>query len=98
MSPLGYHGGVLIRTASDLGAVIREGRLKLDLDQIPCQEGGTSRKWLIEVENGKPRAETGLILRTLKTLGIAPEATDSPPKRTRRAAALIQRYRFSHGE
>jgi len=37
----------------------------------PGEEGRTSRKWLIEVEQGKPRAEFGLILRTLKSLGVS---------------------------
>lgn len=31
---------------------------------------GVSRKWIIDVEKGKPRAEIGLILRTLDALGL----------------------------
>ena len=81
---------MLIRTASDLGALIRERRLKLGLDQITlAQNAGTSRKWLIEVENGKPRAEIGLILRTLKALGVTLTAADTAndvPARTSRTA------------
>jgi len=44
-----------------------------------AKKAGTSRKWLVEVEQGKPGAEIGLILRTLKSLeiSIAVEA-DSP--------------------
>jgi HTH-type transcriptional regulator/antitoxin HipB len=61
-----------MRTATDLGAFIRERRTKLGIDQVALAEkAGTSRKWLIEVEQGKPRAEIGLILRTLKTLGVS---------------------------
>lgn len=61
-----------IRTAAELGAFIRERRTKLGMDQIALAEkAGTSRKWLVEVEQGKPRAEIGLILRTLKTLGVS---------------------------
>ena len=61
-----------IRTATDLGAFIRERRTKLGMDQIAlAKKAGTSRKWLIEVEQGKPRAEFGLILRTLKSLGVS---------------------------
>lgn len=61
-----------MRTATDLGAFIRERRTKLGMDQVELAEkAGTSRKWLIEVEQGKPRAEIGLILRTLKTLGVS---------------------------
>jgi HTH-type transcriptional regulator/antitoxin HipB len=41
------------------------------MDQITlAKKTGTSRKWLVEVEQGKPRAEIGLILRTLKSLGV----------------------------
>lgn len=61
-----------IRTATDLGAFIRERRVKLGMDQSDLAEkAGTSRKWIVEVEQGKPRAEIGLILRTLKTLGVS---------------------------
>ena len=61
-----------IRTPADLGAFIRERRTKLGMDQIAlAKKAGTSRKWLVEVEQGKPRAEIGLILRTLKSLGVS---------------------------
>jgi len=46
--------------------------MKLGMDQSELAEkAGTSRKWIVEVEQGKPRAEIGLILRTLKTLGVS---------------------------
>lgn len=61
-----------IRTAADLGAFIRERRTKLGMDQSDLAEkAGTSRKWIVEVEQGKPRAEIGLVLRTLKALGVS---------------------------
>ena len=61
-----------IRTATDLGAFIRERRTRLGMDQITlAKKAGTSRKWLVEVEQGKPGAEIGLILRTLKSLEIS---------------------------
>jgi HTH-type transcriptional regulator/antitoxin HipB len=61
-----------IRTAADLGAFIRERRTKLGMDQSALtKKTGTSRKWLVKVEQGKPRAEIGLILRTLKSLGVS---------------------------
>jgi len=61
-----------IRTATDLGAFIRERRTNLGWDQVSlAKKAGTSRKWLVEVEQGKPGAEIGLILRTLKTLGVS---------------------------
>ena len=61
-----------IRTATDLGAFIRERRTRLGMDQTAlAKKAGTSRKWLVEVEQGKPGAEIGLILRTLKSLEIS---------------------------
>ena len=88
------------RTSSDLGALIRERRIKLGLDQISlAKKAGTSRKWLIEVESGKPRAEIGLILRTLKALGVALTVSDSaadiPPNRTK-GTRCGGRYRSGH--
>ena len=69
-----------IRTAGDLGALIRERRTKLGWDQVSlAKKAGTSRKWLVEVEQGKPGAEIGLILRTLKSLEISIDVeADSP--------------------
>ena len=71
-----------IRTAADLGAFIRERRVKLGMDQSDLAEKAvTSRKWIVEVEQGKPRAEVGLVLRTLKTLGVSLDiAVDRTPK------------------
>jgi len=68
----------LIRTPTDLGALIRERRIKLGFDQLAlARKAGTSRKWLIEVENGKPRAEIGLVFRTLRALGVTLTAGDT---------------------
>jgi HTH-type transcriptional regulator / antitoxin HipB len=60
-----------IRTAIDLGALIRDRRTKLDLDQKTLADMvGVSRQWIVAMEKGKPRAEIGLVLRTLAALGI----------------------------
>lgn len=77
-----------IRTTTDLGAFIRERRANLGMDQSDLAEkAGTSRKWIVEVEQGKPRAEIGLILRTLKTLGVS---LDIAVDRTRKTSAASQ--------
>jgi HTH-type transcriptional regulator / antitoxin HipB len=69
-----------IRTPTDLGALIRDRRTKLDLDQKSlAAKVGVSRQWIVEVEKGKPRAEIGLILRTFDALGIQ-LAADGPGK------------------
>ena len=90
LSPFGYSVCILdevsmmrIRTATDLGAFIRERRTKLGMDQIAlAKKAGTSRKWLVEVEQGKPRAEIGLILRTLKSLDVSVDLKASSSRET----------------
>ncbi len=60
-----------IRTPVDLGALIRDRRTKLGLDQKALAEKvGVSRQWIVEVEKGKPRAEIGLLLRTIAALDL----------------------------
>lgn len=60
-----------IRTPTDLGSAIRDRRRRLNLDQDELAGRiGASRKWIIDVEKGKPRAEIGLVLRALDALGV----------------------------
>jgi y4mF family transcriptional regulator len=50
-----------IRTPIDLGALIRERRKALRLDQKTLAEKvGVSRQWIVDVEQGKPRLEIDL--------------------------------------
>ncbi len=73
---------MIIRTPNDLGALIRDRRIKLGLDQISlAKRAGTSRKWLVEVEHGKPRAAIGLILRTLRALDVSLKVNDGSKSR-----------------
>jgi HTH-type transcriptional regulator/antitoxin HipB len=65
-----------IRTPADVGTLIRNTRKKLRLDQSTlAKKVGVSRLWLVEIEKGKPRAEIGLVLRTLDALRIILNAT-----------------------
>lgn len=80
-----------VRTPKDLGALIRDRRRRLGLDQRALAERvGVSRQWIIEAEQGKPRAAIGLLLRTLDVLGVTlavdEAAPTAPPGRA--AAAL----------
>lgn len=60
-----------IRTAKDIGALIRDQRKNQQLDQAKLAEKvGVNRRWVLEVERGKPRAEIGLVLKTLEALGL----------------------------
>ena len=72
---------MLLRTPRDIGAIIRQRRRELGLDQATlAQNVGVSRQWIIEVEAGKPRAELGLVLRTLDVLGVRLVDEASLPK------------------
>lgn len=63
---------MLIRTPTDLGAVIRDHRRRRGLDQHAlAKKIGVSRQWVVEVEKGKARAEVRLVLRALDALGVA---------------------------
>ena len=64
-----------IRTPTDLGAVIRDSRIKFGLDQKSLANRiSVSRQWIVEIEKGKSRASIGLLLRTSGALGIALDA------------------------
>src|SRR6267143_1036471 len=73
-----------IRTPADLGALIRDRRTKIGLDQKSLADKvGVSRQWIVEVEKGKPRAEIGLLLRTIGALGITLDAEKEGPGKPR---------------
>jgi y4mF family transcriptional regulator len=67
---------MLVRTPADFGAVIRDRRKQLKLDQSTfAKRIGVSRQWVIEVEHGHARAELGLVLRAVDALGIRLDAS-----------------------
>jgi y4mF family transcriptional regulator len=71
-----------IRTPADLGAVVRDRRRQLKLDQAGfAQKIGVSRKWVIEIERGHSRAELGLVLRALDALDLTLDATTDEARR-----------------
>ncbi|MGA7712030.1 MAG: helix-turn-helix domain-containing protein [Rhizomicrobium sp.] len=73
-----------VRTPADLGAVIRENRKRLGLDQAElAKRVGVSRQWVIGIERGRARAELGLVLRALDALGLQLHAVqpNAKPKR-----------------
>lgn len=64
-----------VKTASEVGALIRDYRTRRNLDQKSLAETvGVSRQWIVEIEKGKSRAPLGLVLRTLAALGIVLDA------------------------
>lgn len=73
---------MLVRTPADLGAVIRDRRKQLKLDQATfAKRIGVSRQWVIEIERGHARAELGLVLRALDALDIQINAVVDQGKR-----------------
>jgi y4mF family transcriptional regulator len=80
---------MFIRTPADLGAVIRDRRKQLELDQSTfAKRIGVSRQWLIAVERGHARAAMGLVLRAIDALGIRLDAGAEPTRRGSTASAV----------
>ena len=64
-----------IKTANDLGALIRDRRRQLAWTQTElAKRVGVSRIWILQLEKGKPTAQLGLALRALKELGVGLDA------------------------
>lgn len=60
-----------IQSSRDLGAAIRATRRVLGIGQTDLATlAGVSRQWIVALEGGKPGAEIGLVLRTLKALDL----------------------------
>jgi HTH-type transcriptional regulator/antitoxin HipB len=77
-------------TAADIGAIIRERRRKLGLDQgALARRVGVGREWIVEVEKGKPRAGIELVLRTLTALGLSFVVSEKAAPRARKAVSTI---------
>lgn len=61
-----------VRSARDLGLLIKDRRRKLRLSQAALAERiGASRHWVMDVEAGKKTAEVGLVLDALAALGMS---------------------------
>ena len=69
-----------IKTSSDIGALIRDQRSRLGLSQQDlANRVGVGRVWIVHLEQGKPTLQIGLVLRTLKELGLRLSSPDSAP-------------------
>ena len=72
---------MIVRNPAGLGAVIRDRRRELGLEQRALADKvGVSRQWVIGVERGKPGAEIGLVFRALRALGIELNAAPAPAR------------------
>ena len=62
---------ITIRNPEQLGRAIRLKRKEKGLSQSAlAQRLGVGRKWVLGIESGNPKAEFGLILKTLDLLGL----------------------------
>jgi HTH-type transcriptional regulator / antitoxin HipB len=62
---------IKLRTAIDIGALIRDRRRAFGIDQAElAQRVGVSRLWVNQVERGKSGASIALVLRALGELGV----------------------------
>ena len=60
-----------IRTAKELGALIKSRRTEIGWSQQKlADETGVQRLWVIQIEKGKSTAHMGLVLRALRALGL----------------------------
>ncbi len=60
-----------VTTAKEIGLAIRQRRQELGLSQQALADRvDVGRQWIVEIEQGKPRAEIDLMLRTLDALGL----------------------------
>ena len=79
-----------IRTPRELGAVLRDERRRLGLSQVDLSEkADVSRKWIVEMENGKARAELALVLRALRALGLTLTVERETETRQKRRARAV---------
>jgi HTH-type transcriptional regulator/antitoxin HipB len=68
-----------IRTADDLGRYVRDRRRAASLTQTGlAARAGVSRRWLSDLESGKPTAEIGLVLRVIAALGMYTDLLPEP--------------------
>lgn len=70
---------MICRTARDLGATVRDARLRRGWTQAQLADRiGASRQWVIALEHGKPTAELGTALRAVAALGLVADLIDAP--------------------
>jgi len=62
---------MFVTSVSELGALVRSERKRRNWTQQKfAQQVGVKSLWISQFERGKPTAQVGLVLRTLKTLDI----------------------------
>jgi y4mF family transcriptional regulator len=68
-----------IRNADDLGHYLRDRRRAAGLTQTDLAvRAGVSRRWLSDLEAGKPTAEVGLVLKVIAALDMMMDLQPAP--------------------
>ena len=74
-----YADIMIVRTARDLGAAVRDARLRQGWTQAELADRiDVSRQWVISLERGKASAELGAALRAVAALGMVANLVDAP--------------------
>jgi HTH-type transcriptional regulator / antitoxin HipB len=90
---------ISLRTPADIGALIKDRRRALGLDQAElATKMGVSRLWVNQVERGKPGASLGLVLRALAAVdveikGLTNDQGDGDPVTSPDINAIIDKAR-----
>ena len=73
-------------TVNSIRAKVLAKRLEIGLSQSEvARRAGVSRKWVSEFERGKAKAEFGLVMRLVDTLGLEMHLEDSAPAKELKA-------------
>lgn len=63
----------------DLGLFVRSSRREAGLNQSDAaRRAGVSRRWLSDLESGKPTAEVGLVFQLIAALGLTVDVRPAP--------------------
>ena len=71
--PLGHRAGIpaVVRSASELGALVRDQRKRLALKQLDIAGlGNTGNRFIVDLENGKPTLQLQKVLDIMDLLGL----------------------------
>lgn len=78
-----YADIMIVRTPRDLGAAVRDARLRRGWTQADLAGRiNVSRQWVIAFERGKSSAEIGSALRAVTALGMVADLVDAPAEGT----------------
>jgi HTH-type transcriptional regulator/antitoxin HipB len=78
-----YTDIMIVRTARDLGAAVRDARLRQGWTQAELADRiDVSRQWVISLERGKASAELGAALRAVAALGMVATLVEAPTRDT----------------